>query len=358
MDATDIENSLRGYTFPYLNQDPISAKLIKKVSINKHIISLQLQPGFPLPPSELDEIEEEIKTRLKQAFPEYSSQIEFCHNIHSHTPLSQRLPINGVKNIIAIASGKGGVGKSTTAVNLAISLARLGAKVGILDADIHGPNQPQMLGTERPPAPKAKKFTPVIAHGVQSMSIGYLIDTNTPVIWRGPMVSRALEQLAFDTLWEDLDYLFVDLPPGTGDIQLTLAKKIPVTAAVIVTTPQDIALLDARKGLEMFQKVNVPILGLIENMSYFQCPACQHREDIFGRDGGAELAKTCNTPLLGQIPITTSIRQAQDNGTPPATDTTDNHITRSYQQIAIQIGAKISQNPINYSAKFAKISVE
>jgi ATP-binding protein involved in chromosome partitioning len=227
----------------------------------------------------------------------------------------QKVP--GVKYIIAVASGKGGVGKSTTAVNLAAALSLQGFTVGLLDADIYGPNQPQMLGiSERPESRDNKTIEPVMAHGMQTMSIGYLIDPNQPMIWRGPMVSKALQQLVYETHWQNVDYLVMDLPPGTGDIQLTLAQKIPVDGAIVVTTPQDIALLDARKGLEMFRKVNVPVLGIVENMSVYHCPACGYEAHIFGEEGGAQMAKACDTRVLVSLPLDLKIREYSDKGTP------------------------------------------
>ncbi len=245
--------------------------------------------------------------------------------------------VEGVKQIIAIASGKGGVGKSTTTVNLALAMAALGHRVGILDADIHGPNQPQMLGVdvenERAEV-KGRKFTPMMRHGLQTMSIGYLVDAKVPTVWRGPMVSKALEQLLFDTAWDNLDYLFIDLPPGTGDIQLTLAKKVPLSGAVIVTTPQDIALIDARKGLEMFRKVNVPVLGVVENMSYFQCPDCGHQEALFGEGGGDRLAGDCDVELLGKVPLARTIREQADGGNPTVVAFPESEHAQCYRRIA------------------------
>lgn len=265
-------------------------------------------------------------------------------------------PIPNVKNIIAVASGKGGVGKSTTTVNLAIALANTGAKVGILDADIHGPNQPHMLGTVQKPAVKSKKFIPIKAHGVQSMSIGYLVDTTAPVVWRGPMVSQALRQLLNDTAWEELDYLFIDMPPGTGDIQLTLSKAVPVSGAVIVTTPQDVALLDARKGLEMFRKVNVHVLGVVENMSVHTCSQCGHTESIFGAGGGEKISAECDVPLLGQLPLDIAIREAVDKGCPTVAANPNSEIAQRYTEIAQKIVDSLSSRPKKYT--FPDIVVE
>lgn len=263
-----------------------------------------------------------------------------------------------VKNIIAIASGKGGVGKSTTTVNLALALRAEGARVGILDADIYGPNQPQMLGaTQKPDSKDGKTLEPVMAHGIQSMSIGYLIDVDTPMVWRGPMATGALQQLLNDTQWDNLDYLLIDLPPGTGDIQLTLSQKIPLSGAVIVTTPQDIALLDARKAIAMFQKVNVPVLGIIENMSVHVCSQCGHAEHIFGSAGGEKIAKQYNVDLLGSLPLDIRIREQADNGKPTVVAEPDGKITQIYREVARKITEKLAQVK-NYSSKFPKIAIE
>lgn len=264
-----------------------------------------------------------------------------------------------IKHIIAIASGKGGVGKSTTAVNLAIALAKQGSRAGILDADIYGPSQPMMLGISTPPNVKNQKsLTPVIAHGIQSMSIGYLIDEKTPMVWRGPMVSMALQQLLNDTEWDNLDYLIIDLPPGTGDIQLTLAQKIPVSGAVIVTTPQDLALLDAKRAYEMFRKVQVPVLGIIENMSTHICSQCGHQEPIFGQGGGKQLAEKYGIALLGSLPLDIQIREQTDNGTPTVVADPDGPIARLYLDIAKDIMHKLSLRTTESSGKFPTIVIK
>lgn len=268
-------------------------------------------------------------------------------------------PIPEIKNIIAVASGKGGVGKSTTAVNLALAFSQEGARVGILDADIYGPSQPLMLGvTTRPDIKDKKTLMPVLAHGIQSMSIGYLIDENSPMAWRGPMVSMALQQLLYDTQWDNLDYLVIDLPPGTGDIQLTLAQKIPVTGAVIVTTPQDLALLDARRAYEMFRKVNVPVLGIIENMSIHTCSQCGHQESIFGAGGGAELAQGYGIDLLGQLPLDIQIREQADSGNPTVSAAPTSPNALRYREIAKQIMAKLVLHAQNESGKFPSIEIK
>jgi ATP-binding protein involved in chromosome partitioning len=267
--------------------------------------------------------------------------------------------IPGVKNIIAVASGKGGVGKSTTAVNLALALAAEGANVGILDADIYGPSQPMMLGiTARPESKDGKSMEPLERYGIQAMSIGFLIDTDTPMVWRGPMATGALEQLLRETQWHDLDYLVIDLPPGTGDIQLTLSQKVPVTGAVIVTTPQDIALLDARKGLKMFEKVGVPIIGIVENMSTHICSQCGHEEHIFGSGGGEKMGKDYDINLLGSLPLDIRIREQTDGGMPTVVAEPDGKIAATYRQIARRTAVKLSELGRDYSSKFPNIVIQ
>jgi ATP-binding protein involved in chromosome partitioning len=267
--------------------------------------------------------------------------------------------IGSIKNIIAVASGKGGVGKSTVSVNLALALAVEGANVGILDADIYGPSQPRMLGSQQKPESKdGSSIEPVVSHGLQSMSIGYLVDEETPMIWRGPMVTQALEQLLRDTNWKELDYLIVDLPPGTGDTQLTLAQKVPVTGAIIVTTPQDIALLDARKGLKMFEKVEIPVLGIVENMSTHICSMCGHEEHIFGEGGGGRMAKQYDVDLLGQLPLDIRIREETDSGKPTVIADPECKISLIYRDVARRVSAKLSLQKKDYAAKFPNIVIQ
>jgi ATP-binding protein involved in chromosome partitioning len=268
----------------------------------------------------------------------------------------QKLP--NIKNIIAIASGKGGVGKSTTAVNLALALAKEGFQTGLLDADIYGPSQPTMLGITGKPEINEKGMLPQQNHGIQSMSIGYLIDTTTPMIWRGPMVSTALLQLLNDTQWDNLDYLVIDLPPGTGDIQLTLSQKIPVTAAIIVTTPQDLALLDARRAYEMFKKVNIPVLGVIENMSTHICSQCGHHESIFGEGGGKKLAEQYGLDFLGALPLDIHIREQTDNGKPTVIADPESPNALCYRSIARDIAAKLSVETNEHSFTFPPIEIK
>lgn len=267
--------------------------------------------------------------------------------------------VPGVKNIIAIASGKGGVGKSTVAVNLALALKEEGARVGLLDADIYGPSQPLMLGVgEERPLTRDNKMLPITKLGLQSMSIGYLVDEQTPMVWRGPMVSMALQQMLNDTAWDDLDFLIIDLPPGTGDIQLTLAQKVPVTAAIIVTTPQDIALLDARRAIEMFSKVRVSVLGIIENMSMHICSQCGHADPLFGTGGGERIAAQYEVGLLGSVPLQREIREQVDAGLPSVAQNPDSVISKVFRDIAKKMMEKLSQQPKNYASKFPKITIK
>ncbi|HET8551777.1 MAG TPA: iron-sulfur cluster carrier protein ApbC [Gammaproteobacteria bacterium] len=284
-------------------------------------------------------------------------RIEIDWKIGAHAVQGKLQPLKGVKNLIAVASGKGGVGKSTVAVNLALALAAEGAEVGILDADIYGPSQPRMLGLEgeRPTSPDGKHIDPLVGHGLQCMSIGFLVDQDTPMIWRGPMVTQALTQFLNDTNWDNLDYLLIDMPPGTGDIALTLAQRVPVSGAIIVTTPQEIALLDARKGLRMFEKVAVNILGIVENMSTYICPKCGDEEPIFGAGGGQRLADENGTTLLGSLPLDLRIREQTDGGRPTVIAEPDGDIARAYRALARRAAAKLAQTA---PAAFPKIVEE
>lgn len=264
-----------------------------------------------------------------------------------------------IKHIIAVASGKGGVGKSTVAANLALSLVKQGAKVGILDADIYGPSQPVMLGANAPPeVSENQRIKPLLLHGLQTMSIGYLVDQNAAMIWRGPMVSTALQQLFNNTSWENLDYLIIDLPPGTGDIQLTLVQKIPITAAVIVTTPQDIALSDAKRAIMMFEKVRVPVLGVIENMSFHSCTQCGHQEAIFGEGGGQNLATEFKVNFLGSLPLDRAIRKHSDEGYPIVVAEPDSAVSKLYNEIAKKMLEPLAVMTKSSLSKFPKIVVE
>src|SRR5574340_89875 len=300
-----VQTALKALVDPNTHKDYVSTKSARNIKIDGGAVSVDIQLGYPAQ-SQLATIKQQIEDKVKGIAGVGSVTVNVSSSIVTHSVQRGVKPIPGIKNIIAVASGKGGVGKSTTAVNLALALAAEGAKVGILDADIYGPSQPLMLGIkdDRPESSAdGKKLEPLMGHGLQAMSIGFLIDPDTPMVWRGPMVTQALEQLLNDTNWQDLDYLVVDLPPGTGDIQLTLAQRVPVTGAVIVTTPQDIALIDARKGLKMFEKVGIPIIGVVENMSLHICSNCGHEERIFGEGGGERMCKDYNVEFLGALPL-------------------------------------------------------
>ena len=290
---------------------------------------------------------------------EISGQVRNENRPAIHAVQAMLTPMPGVRNIIAVASGKGGVGKSTTAVNLALALSVEGARVGLLDADIYGPSQPRMLGArQQPESPDGKTLNPVVSYNIQSMSIGYLIEEDTPMVWRGPMVTQTLEQLLRDTRWHDLDYLIIDLPPGTGDTQLTLSQKVPVSGAIIVTTPQDIALLDARKGLKMFEKVEIPVLGIVENMSIHICSQCGHEEHIFGAGGGQRMAEQYDVPFLGSLPLDIRIREETDGGRPTVVAEPDSRIAGLYREIARRTAARLSLQARNYSHKFPSIVIQ
>jgi ATP-binding protein involved in chromosome partitioning len=339
-------------------QDPILGlsckKNLKSLELSEAKARLAFELGYP---SKV--FADHLAEQLKHAFPDIEFTFQINTKIQAHAVQPSVKAVPGIKNIIAVASGKGGVGKSTTSVNLALALQKEGARVGLLDADIYGPNQPQMLGVNiKPEITMEKKFIPVEAHGLQTMSIGYLIDASQATIWRGPMVSGALTQLINDTVWDDLDYLIVDLPPGTGDIQLTLSQKIPVSGAVIVTTPQDVAVADARKALAMFKKVSVPVLGLVENMSYFECAHCDDKTYIFGQGGAEKLATEFNVPLLGEMPLLPKVREQLDQGKPPVVSDPESNAAKLYQTIALKVAAQLSLRPRNYASKFPKIIIE
>ncbi len=353
-----IKEILQTHLDPFLKKTWGESQVIKHLEVTPGKVVLHI--NLPYPAEKLKgEIEAKLRNILLAQLPQSDMDITLSWQVDSHTFQPGVQPISGVKNVIAIASGKGGVGKSTTAVNIAASLALEGARVGILDADIYGPNQPHMLGvTSRLLPQNGQPLSPILAHGLQSMSMGYLIDPQTPMIWRGPMVSSALQQLARDTAWDNLDYLIIDLPPGTGDIQLTLSQKIPLNGALIVTTPQDIALLDARKGMEMFHKVNVPLLGLVENMSFHVCSQCGHEEAIFGSEGADSLSKNTDVEVLGRLPLAKIIREQADAGEPMVNAAPTSEIAEIYREIARKLAGKIALQPKNYAAKFPKIVVE
>jgi ATP-binding protein involved in chromosome partitioning len=352
-----IEAQLATFIDPYLKKDWITAKAIKNITIVNNHIEIEVVLGYPI-----EGIKNTYISDIKKLFSPTEVTLKLSSKIEPHIGQRGIKSLANIKNIIPVASGKGGVGKSTLSVNLALALAKEGARVGILDADIYGPSQPMMLGAMAPPEiqeyKEKKVLLPIKRHGIQSMSIGYLIDQNTPMVWRGPMVTTALQQLLNDTQWEDLDYLIVDLPPGTGDIQLTLAQKIPVSAAVIVTTPQDLALLDARRAYEMFRKVNIPVLGIVENMGLHICSQCGHAESIFGEGGGERFANEYGAELLGNIPLNMHIREQTDAGIPTVVANPESDIAKIYREIARTIAAKLSLQAKDFSAKFPTIVIK
>ncbi|MGG5290784.1 iron-sulfur cluster carrier protein ApbC [Pseudomonas shirazensis] len=339
----DVEAALRQYTDPYLNQDPVSAGCVRAIDIQGSQVSVQLQLGYAAGLFKHGWAQV-LQTAVENLEGVTAAKVSIDCVISAHKAQAQVPGMANVKNIIAVASGKGGVGKSTTSANLALALAREGARVGILDADIYGPSQGVMFGIAegtRPQIREQKWFVPIKAHGVEVMSMAFLTDDNTPMVWRGPMVSGALLQLVTQTAWDDLDYLVIDMPPGTGDIQLTLAQKVPVAGSVIVTTPQDLALLDARKGVEMFRKVNIPVLGVVENMAVHICSNCGHAEHLFGEGGGAKLASQYGVDLLASLPLSMLIREQADSGKPTAIAEPESQIAMVYQELARQVGARI-----------------
>ena len=353
-----IEAALKGYRDPYLGEDLVTAGAVREIAVEGDGVRIDVVLGYPAAGHEAA-LAEAVQAALAPLVGERAVTVSVACEIVSHAVQKGVKPLPNIKNIIAIASGKGGVGKSTTAVNLALGLAAEGARVGLLDADIYGPSQPRMLGCQAKPQTRdGRSMEPVVAHGLQTMSIGYLIDDETPMIWRGPMVTSALEQLLRDTNWQPMDYLVIDLPPGTGDTQLTLAQKIPVSGAVIVTTPQDIALLDARKALKMFEKVSVPVLGVIENMSTHICSRCGHEEPIFGSGGGQRMAEDYGIELLGSLPLELRIRVDADCGNPTVVAEPEGRLARIYRDIARRVAARLSRQARDYSAKFPEIVIE
>ena len=332
---------------------------VTRVSVDAKKASIDIDLGFPAS-SIHGELVRAITETIRQNGEIEEVAVTLGTKITAHGVQRNLQPLQNVKNIIAIASGKGGVGKSTTAVNIAVALAGEGAKVGILDADIYGPSIPLMLGVadERPTSDDGQSMNPLSAHGIQVMSIGFLIDADQPMVWRGPMVTQALNQMLQQTRWSDLDYLVVDMPPGTGDIQLTLSQQVPVSGVVIVTTPQDIALLDARKGLQMFRKVSVPVLGIVENMSTFVCSHCGHEEPLFGSGGGAQMAADYDVELLGTLPLDRKIREQTDSGNPTVVAEPDDPAAEAYRATARRMAARLAMQGKDYSRHFPKIVVE
>ncbi|MDR6936216.1 iron-sulfur cluster carrier protein ApbC [Luteibacter sp. 3190] len=331
---------------------------VRAVGVDGDRVSVDIQLGYPAA-GYVEQAAAEARAALEADPAIAAAAVSVSWRVHAHKVQGQLAPQPGVKNIVAVASGKGGVGKSTLSVNLALALAAEGAKVGILDADIYGPSQQRMLGLSgKPASPDGKSIEPMRAHGLQAMSIGVLIEEDTPMIWRGPMVTQALMQLLNDTRWDDLDYLIIDLPPGTGDIQLTLSQKVPVSGAVIVTTPQDIALLDARKALGMFRKVEVPVLGVVENMATHICSNCGHEEHIFGQGGGARMAADAGIAYLGDLPLDIRIREQADQGNPTVVAMPESDLAARYRSIARHTAAKLSLQARNKAISFPKIVIQ
>ena len=350
-------SALAGVVDPNTGQDFVATRQLKHLRIDAGTVAFDVELGYPAN-SQLAALREALERAALGVAGVERVQFTLTSKITAHAVQRGVQLLPRVKNIVAVASGKGGVGKSTTATNLALALAAEGAKVGILDADVYGPSQPMMMGiTGRPNSADGKTMEPMEHYGVQVMSIGFLVEADNPMIWRGPMATQALEQLLRQTNWGDLDYLIVDMPPGTGDIALTLSQRVPLTGAVVVTTPQDIALLDAKKGIKMFEKVGVPILGIVENMAVHVCSQCGHVEHIFGEDGGKRLAAEYAMQYLGALPLNLSIRVQADSGRPTVVSEPDGDIAQLYKALARQVAVKIAQRAKDFSSKFPTITV-
>ena len=355
-----VSEVLKTIVDPNTGKDLVSSRVVRNLKVDGTRVSFDVELGYPAR-SQFGMLRKLITGQLNAALPQISElSLEIRSHIVAHSVQQGVKLMPGVKNIVAVASGKGGVGKSTTAVNLALALAAEGARVGNLDADIYGPSQPQMLGIaeHKPESFDGKTMQPLEAHGLQVMSIGFLVDVETPMVWRGPMATQALKQLMGETNWSDLDYLVVDMPPGTGDIQLTLSQAVPVTGAVIVTTPQDIALLDARKGLKMFEKVGIPILGVVENMSIHICSKCGHEEHIFGAGGGQKMCDDYGVPFLGALPLDLGIREQTDSGVPTVCQDPDGRIAGLYKEVARKVAIRIADKSKDMTHKFPNIVVQ
>ena len=357
VDSQALLTALQAVIDPNTGRDFVSSKALKNLQSTDGDVSFDVELGYPAK-SQMPVFRKALIAAAKSVAGVDNVSVNMTMKITAHAVQRGVQVMPNVKNIIAVASGKGGVGKSTTAVNLALALSAEGAKVGILDADIYGPSQPMMMGVEgRPESADGQTMEPLENYGVQVISIGFLIDRDEAMIWRGPMATQALEQLLRQTNWKDLDYLIVDMPPGTGDIQLTLSQRVPLTGAVIVTTPQDIALLDARKGIKMFEKVGVPILGIVENMAVHVCEKCGHTEHIFGVDGGKNMAAEYGMDYLGALPLNMSIRVQADSGMPSVVADPDGEIAALYKSVARQLAIKIAAKAKDFSSKFPSIKI-
>ncbi len=353
-----VRDALSKVIDPNTGKDLVSSKSAKNIQVDGGNVSLDVELGYPAK-SQIDGIRNAViaAVRTVPGVANVSANVQV--KIVAHAVQRGVKLMTNVRNIIAVASGKGGVGKSTTAVNLALALSAEGARVGLLDADIYGPSQPMMMGVSgRPDSHDGKTMEPLENHGVQVASIGFMIDPDQPMVWRGPIVTQALQQLLEQTNWKDLDYLIVDMPPGTGDVQLTLSQKVPVTGAVIVTTPQDIALLDARKGLKMFEKVGIPILGIVENMSMHICSNCGHAEPIFGQGGGEKMCADFGVDFLGALPLTMSIREQADSGRPTVVADPDGQVANLYKAIARKVAVKVAEKAKDMTSKFPSIVIK
>ncbi len=353
-----IRNALSQVIDPNTGKDLISSKSARNLQLDGGKVSVDVELGYPAK-SQTELIRQLVVDAVSPLAGVSTVHVNVSVKIVAHAVQRGVKLMSNVRNIIAVASGKGGVGKSTTAANLALALAAEGARVGLLDADIYGPSQPMMMGVSgKPESHDGKTMEPLENYGVQVASIGFMIDPDQPMVWRGPIVTQALQQLLEQTNWRDLDYLVVDMPPGTGDVQLTLSQKVPVTGAVIVTTPQDIALLDARKGLKMFEKVGIPILGVVENMSMHICSNCGHAEPIFGQGGGETMCSDFGVDFLGALPLTMSIREQADSGKPTVVADPDGQVAQIYKQIARRVAVKVAEKAKDMSGKFPTIVVK
>ena len=358
LNEQEVRVALEGIVDPHNGRDLRQNEYVKTVVVEPSRVLVELVLTYPAAGWRAA-LEAEVRQILAPLLQERSLELVLRQRVAAHSVQEGLAPLPGVKNIIAVASGKGGVGKSTTSVNLALALQAEGARVGVLDADIYGPSIPRMLGLEgKPDSPDGKTITPKTNHGLQAMSIGLLVGEDTPMIWRGPMVTQALQQLLTETAWDELDYLIIDLPPGTGDIQLTLCQRVPLSAAIIVTTPQDIALLDAKKALKMFEKVSVPVLGIVENMAIHICSNCGHAEHIFGSGGGEAMSKQYGVPLLGSLPLDIRIREQADGGVPTVIAEPDSELTSRYRHIARCAAARLSEQGRSKAFGMPKIVIQ